>query len=168
MNWTMIGAIGEVLGAIAVVFSLIYLARQVRDSSRQEQRTQYFELNKEAVAFADGIARDPEWANILLRGFQDRSALTSIEIFRFNAGLLGLFRAYEALFLYYKEGGVHEWGAESFRSTMLDIVGMPGVQTYWGDREHWFTNEFRSEVADLIREAVPRMMESYALRSDSG
>jgi hypothetical protein len=163
MNWTMIGAFGEVLGAIAVVFSLIYLARQVRDSSLQEQRTQYFELSKEAVAFADGIARDPGWADILLRGFQDRSALTPNEIFRFNAGLLGLFRAYEALFLYYKEGGIHDWGAESFRSTMLDIVGMPGVQTYWKDREHWFTNEFRKEVADLIGQAVPRMLASYAL-----
>ena len=163
MNWTMIGAVGEVLGAIAVVLTLLYLARQVRDSSRQEQRAQYFQLNKEAVAFADGAARDPEWADVLLRGFQDRSALSSTEIFRFYAGLFGLFRAYEALFLYYQEGGVHDWGAESFRSTMLDIVGMPGVQAYWDDRKHWFSSEFQTEVAGLIELAAPRMLDTYGV-----
>jgi hypothetical protein len=163
VNWTMIGASGEVLGALAVVLSLIYLARQVRDSSCQEQRAQYFELNKEAVAFADAIAGDGEWADILLRGFLDRASLTPTEAFRFNAGLLGLFRAYEALFLYYREGGVHDWGAESFRSTMLDIVGFAGVQIYWKDRKHWFSEEFQKEVAALIAIAEPRMLESYGL-----
>ena len=35
MNWEAIGAIGETVGAIAVVATIIYLARQVRDNSRQ-------------------------------------------------------------------------------------------------------------------------------------
>ena len=32
MNWDAIGAIGEILGAIAVFMSLIYLGRQIRFS----------------------------------------------------------------------------------------------------------------------------------------
>lgn len=34
MNWDAIGAAGEVLGALAVVFTLLYLALQVRDSKK--------------------------------------------------------------------------------------------------------------------------------------
>lgn len=37
MNWEAIGAIGEIIGAIAVVLTLIYLAVQVRQSTRMTQ-----------------------------------------------------------------------------------------------------------------------------------
>ena len=40
VNWQMIGAIGEIGGAIAVVLTLGYLARQVRDSASQDRRRQ--------------------------------------------------------------------------------------------------------------------------------
>ena len=33
MNWDAIGAIGEILGAIAVVETLFYLTRQIHDST---------------------------------------------------------------------------------------------------------------------------------------
>ena len=34
MNWEAIGAIGEVIGALAVVASLIYLASQIRQNNK--------------------------------------------------------------------------------------------------------------------------------------
>jgi len=98
MDWTMIGAVGELLGAVAVVVSLIYVARQVRDSSNAAQRAHYLELNREITNFADGIAREDEWSDIVYRGFIDRSTLTPKEILRFNAGVLGVFRSWEAVF----------------------------------------------------------------------
>ena len=37
MNWDMVGAIGEIVGALAVVVSLVYLAGQVSMSNRLAQ-----------------------------------------------------------------------------------------------------------------------------------
>ena len=34
MNWEAIGAVGEVLGAVAVVITLVYLARQLRENTK--------------------------------------------------------------------------------------------------------------------------------------
>ena len=34
MNWTAIGAVGEVLGALAVVATLLYVARQLEEQGR--------------------------------------------------------------------------------------------------------------------------------------
>ena len=34
MDWNAVGALGEGLGAVAVVFTLAYLAKQVRQSNR--------------------------------------------------------------------------------------------------------------------------------------
>ena len=37
MNWDAIGAIGEIIGAIAVVLSLIYLSVQVKKQSEESK-----------------------------------------------------------------------------------------------------------------------------------
>jgi len=37
LNWQAVGAIGEAIGAIAVVATLLYLARQVRHARREQQ-----------------------------------------------------------------------------------------------------------------------------------
>jgi hypothetical protein len=163
MDWDMIGAVGELLGAVAVVISLLYVARQVRDSSNAAQRAHYLELNREITNFADGIAREDEWSDIVFRGFVDRSSLAPKEILRFNAGVLGIFRSWEAVFHASREDEVLEWGAEGLRSSMVDILGYPGVQAYWADRQHWFSSDFRAEVNLILGSAEPTLLRSYGL-----
>jgi hypothetical protein len=38
VNWEAISAIGQIVGAIAVVISLIYVAREVRSNARETRR----------------------------------------------------------------------------------------------------------------------------------
>ena len=38
MNWEAIGAIGELLSAVVVIFSIFYLARQVRQGTEQTRQ----------------------------------------------------------------------------------------------------------------------------------
>jgi hypothetical protein len=45
MNWDAIGAIGEIVGAAAVVATLFYLARQINDASKQVKMASLAELN---------------------------------------------------------------------------------------------------------------------------
>ena len=50
MNWTAIGAVGEIFGALAVFLSLIYLATQIRQSNNQARSEA---LRIATVAWAD-------------------------------------------------------------------------------------------------------------------
>jgi hypothetical protein len=163
MDWSMIGAVGEVLGAVAVVLSVAYLARQVQENSRAAQSTQYHRINQETISFAEGIAHQNEWSDIVFRGFVDRESLTPPEILRFNAGMLGIFRAWEARFWHAREGGVHDWGAQGNLRMMIDVLGYPGAQRYWHDRGHWFSEEFKAEVDGILESAEPNMLRSYGI-----
>ena len=40
MNWDAIGAVGEIIGALAVVVTLAYLAVQIRASTRETEVNQ--------------------------------------------------------------------------------------------------------------------------------
>jgi hypothetical protein len=46
MDWNAIGAVGEVLGAIAVLLTLVYLAAQIRQANKMAQ----FESTREVMA----------------------------------------------------------------------------------------------------------------------
>jgi len=65
MNWEAIGAVGEILGAIAVLVTLIYLATQIRQhtlATRAGTNSAYAEA---ARAFNMAIANSPELARAM-------------------------------------------------------------------------------------------------------
>ena len=112
MNWDMVGALGELVGALAVVLTLIYLGRQVRQASEEAQRNRFGNLNDEISRVADSWGSEDALSDIVFRGLQDPLSLTPHEAFRFNSSVFRMFKAWESVFQYASEGGVPQWGAE--------------------------------------------------------
>ena len=79
MSWEVVGAIGEWAGAIAVVVTLFYLARQIRHANLTSQA----EAERDWItAWIEGISNlgtDAETANIVQRGMSDYESLTRPE-----------------------------------------------------------------------------------------
>ena len=171
MNWEAIGALGELVGAAAVVLTLFYLARQVREASdeaRQNQvelrRTRYDALNRELTRTSHEWATSSDLSAIVVQGFSDASSLSPTDTFRLYASLHRFFRGLEALFVYSDEGGIHNWGTEGWRVALADFISWPGVQAYWNDRQHWYSEAFRAEVARLKSAPTAVMAEAYERR----
>jgi hypothetical protein len=75
MNWEAIGSLGEVVGAIAVLVTLVYLTLQVRQGNRLMQ-AQYREMNRSAVLEVfDPIIRDGEFAELIENSRKDTASL---------------------------------------------------------------------------------------------
>ena len=172
MDWDAIGAIGEVLGAAAVVVTLFYLARQVREASEESKRNQmelrrsrYDALNRELISASDEWAANSELSDIMLRGFTERDSLDPVEVFRFYSSLHRFFRSIDAFFVYAAEGGVHDWGIERWRTTLADFMTFPGVREYWERRGHWFTDALRAEVT-AIGHGTPAILSKDYTKSD--
>ena len=95
MNWDAIGAIGEIVGAVAVVISVIYLAIQIRIGSsavstnlRDSIYSSFFEWNYQLTA-------DPGFAAMFHRGLQDFNSLSEEEKPRFMHTAYGFFKVFE-------------------------------------------------------------------------
>jgi hypothetical protein len=161
MNWDMISAVAELAGAIAVVVTLYYLALQIRESSKESRRNRWNELHNEISRVADSWGENDGLSDIVYRGFTEYDSLRPQEAFRFYSSLFRLFRSFETLFQYSREGSVHQWGAEGFEKTMTDILGFSGTKIYWTNRRHWYSPEFQEEVDRLMRDARPVMQEAY-------
>jgi len=66
MNWE---AIGEVGGVIAVVATLVYLARHIRHSAEATRIAAYHQAQERLWAVGIAISNDPEMARILTKTF---------------------------------------------------------------------------------------------------
>lgn len=63
MNWEAIAAVGELAGAVAVVVSLLYLARQISQNTRAMRRTAAHEAVDGMLSWFSHALADPDlWA----------------------------------------------------------------------------------------------------------
>ena len=84
MNWEAISAICEVVGSIAVVLTLIYLAVQIRQNTHSDQSTALEGTVNTAIANRQAIYESAEMTNIINRGMRDHEDLDEDELFRFR------------------------------------------------------------------------------------
>lgn len=102
MNWDAIGAAAELLGAIGVIASLVYLAGQIRDSREQtSQNTRavraaaYQQFQEQLRAIMMQALSVPSLEGVVFRGMADPEILNEEEAGRFRWWLIGVFMIYE-------------------------------------------------------------------------
>ncbi|MEM7099014.1 MAG: hypothetical protein AAF541_12205 [Pseudomonadota bacterium] len=112
MNWDAIGAVGEVLGAVGVIVTLVYLALQIRQNSLTTRAEIRQSLAEQQIQFINSRATDP-----FLRGAIDKvysgDPLTGEEAFGVHSHCLAHVRLFENYFAQYKLGSmeVGDWAA---------------------------------------------------------
>ena len=111
MNWEAIGAVGEIIGAVAVVITLAYLAVQVRHS--REATEANTKSLKAAARFESGrywseetirMALSPDMAMIVAAGFEDASQLSDDDRERLIAWYLQHMLMKDALYQQHVDG----------------------------------------------------------------
>jgi hypothetical protein len=70
MNWDAIGAVAELLGAIAVIASLIYLGLQIRASTYQSRAQLFQQVTSEQARVSDAITSEAESYAVWLKMYR--------------------------------------------------------------------------------------------------
>ena len=146
-NWGAVSAIGQVVGAAAVVISLIYLAHEVRSTARATRLESMRSLSDAINQFFRTIAQDAELADFFYRGMHDFGANKGGNLLRFSALVDYMFRIYEDMYYQHLEGRLDPRVWRGFEAIMRDMNAYPGIQAWWGSRSHWFSDQFRKFVA---------------------
>jgi len=131
MNWEAIGAIGEVLGAIGVIASLLYLAIQVRASTRAAVVEAKLESTRLLHKFIDYLIETPELNDIFLRGIEDLECLSEEEYYRFSNMALKAFWFFSAAHFQYRMGTLDEGEFHEPRTVFRYWIHRPGCRAWW-------------------------------------
>jgi hypothetical protein len=146
-----LGNIGDFVGGIAVIITLIYLAVQIREHGRS---TRLAAMQSTMVAAQDVLkllAQDRELSRIFRVGLTAPDELDEDELQRFRFFLFSMLRVHEDMFVQNKEGVIDDetWRArsEAFRT----IFTMPGGRKIWNA-----SNAYRTDYQEWMDSYLDR------------
>ena len=148
MNWVAIGAIGEVIGGAAVVATLIYLAVQLRQSTKGIRAQSYYSVVSGKNALYRELAANKELQRILDQGLAGAEPLSSItDGVRAHLVFYAFMNEFETTYLFYKTGVVEEEIWLRDKAQMAGMIGFPGMINWWSLAKQYFHKDFVGEVA---------------------
>jgi hypothetical protein len=153
MNWEALGAIGEIVGAIAVVVTLGYLAVQIRQNTRTVRASTNHALTVQRNEANYRFGLDPSAAALLLRGARDRDQLDFEERYRHRLLMRAVIGTFEDVYVQFCEGLCDEETWENTKVVLRPVVSEPGFLAWWKKDGEIFKSSFRTEIEALARGA---------------
>ena len=153
MNWDAIAAIGQIVGALAVVLSLAYLATQIRQNTSGIRRGSTADAIAAFREWNYHIIADPSTRQVFIRGTQGIENLSDDETAQFVAFIYNLFKTAELLHFQYISGAMDEGVWAGWEKLLGTYCTTPGSLRFYQERRQLFSPRFREWVDNQEPEA---------------
>lgn len=151
MNWEAIGAVGSILGAIAVLATLIYLSIQIAQTQRIAKLQASQNLNEMFNQSFALVATSPELSRLVHR-LECGEAIPDGDFVQVRAYLQTQLTAWENAHIHATERLYLE--TAEFERGLREFLRMPGVVRAWKFHRSCATENFVRLVDKLISEAA--------------
>jgi hypothetical protein len=153
MNWDALSAIGEIVGALAVVVTLLYLSRQIRQANRQGEIEAFRHTWDNLNQFCDILSESTDQAGIVIRGREDLQCLTPEEALVFEHIHIRLLNTLESWHLQIqrtsKPGAYRDTQLQNLAGIAAGYLGHPGTRQLWAGIGYYF-----EPIQDLVDRAL--------------
>ena len=143
MTLEQLGGLGEFIGAMAVVVSLIYVAFEIRSNSRSTRLAALQTAMESSQRIIELPARDRDLARVIRIGSNDPDSLTEDEYAQYRYWLILSLRSTENLFVQYKAGALdyETWIARA--GTVKWMMDTPGGRRVWASTSNRYLVDFQ-------------------------
>ncbi len=165
MNWEAVGAAGEILGALGVIVSIIYLAAQINANTRTMRANAGFEASHSWATFNEQLAHvgDDELSGMMRVFSEPWDSFSELERARVGLNMRALFQKLEGQYYLYRYDMLDE-GIWSHRARWsAGLLRRPFFQTWWAIEKDQlvYSDEFvraleAVEAIDVSPEALGR------------
>ncbi len=150
-----LGSLGELIGSVATLATLVYLAIQIRQNTAQMRdvsaaaRLGAVEHTVETFSRHRSFLVPEGNAEIYAKGLESYAQLGVAERIRFCAIIEEYFFAYFAMFERTRHG-VYETARWSRTARVAgSLLDQQGASAWWQDRQHLFPAEFIEEIEKI-------------------
>jgi hypothetical protein len=147
-----LGSIGDFVGSIGVLISLIYLAIQIKGSTEAARTSTYQSIVSDFGALNRAMAATPELSSLFVNAMEDFEPLSADEKARMSQLFFVCFHNFENMYYQYRKGYLEDDVWLGWKRLMLTYHSRPGFQSWWSRRSDVFSGSFvdflRSEKLD--------------------
>ena len=150
MNIQDLGAIGEIIGGIAVIATLIYLSIQVRQANVSTHRNMYAQAATATSEFWLALARDYELNETFTSMLRAPGDLGERDLNRAHLVMDSYLSLMESYYLHNKEYG-EQLSQERWGRILSRMLATPGGRNYWKLRRSSFHAEFAQYLDAFVQ-----------------
>lgn len=151
MDLATLANLGEFVGGLVVMVSLVYLAHQVRQNTLSLRTENYARILDRMSKIQSQIAIDRDLNRIVSIGSQDPGTLTPSERIRFTWAMYELIGAGEFMFHQGQDDTLPPDVWERWKATIVWWLSFPGIRAWWAARPSPFSTSFEAFVDEVIR-----------------
>ena len=149
MNWDAINAISQFVSSIAVVFSVLYLAKEVHRSTRVAKVAAQDAAASALRDVTNTFMENAEMSRIWGVGLEDLTTLSPEEQARFFHAAHQFLKALDTIHFHYLSGLMDEQLWDGWQELLRHYIRAPGIARYWELRSQLFSARFRKFAAQL-------------------
>ena len=154
MNWEALGAIAELLGAIGVIATLLYLSRQIENNSKQLEGAATIAVHTYERSLIEGLYDNPQLWEIVKKGNADWDSLTPEE--QSYAGLWNIKETgyWEMAYRLHQQGALNPDVYTAKESYYLEFYQSKGRKKWW-DEHHTLlqSRDFYEDMSAKLKTA---------------
>jgi hypothetical protein len=154
VNWEAISAIGQIVGALAVVISLIYVAREIRSNARAARMASM----DTPIRWLRQLVEHPDLREFYYRGIHDFDSLEGADLVGFGVLMNQLFHIIQEAYYQQADGHLEPRVWQETEVSVRDLIAYPGIQAWWRLLSHWFGEKFVKFIHQMQRTAGPPTM----------
>jgi hypothetical protein len=154
-------SIAEIIGAFAVVISLLYVGFQVNDSASAVRAASANDVNVALQSWYLEIGTDQQTSELFYTALISEEALSNEEEFQFLMMLHGAFLAFQNSYLLAEEGTIDLELREAITAAIVGIKNLPGMGRYWRQRKSYLHSGFADYVDQLLQQEMEVSVDIY-------
>ena len=151
--------IAEILGALGVIASLVFVGWQIRENTVATKAHMHELVTQTYLAWLNSAIANPEaYAAGIQTTEADFSNLSAAEKTCLFGTALGFFKQFELMYVQNRKGIMDRDIWDAWRVYILMYFHQPGIQVWWKARQDAFVPEFR----EFLDSSEPPHMTSFA------
>ena len=150
MNWDALGALAELLGALAVLVTVAFLALQMRQNTKALRS----ESMNSALASTQNwylqMGMNAQAAQVWMKGIQTPDECTQVEYAQFVGQVQAMLISHQATFRLGMQEALDADIRGSLNRILLNIKDQPGFEQFWAERRDQFDAPFRQFIDEIV------------------
>ena len=153
--------IAEIIGALAVVISLIYVGVQVNDSTGAVRAASANDANVAVQNWYMQIGSDQQTSELFYEALTSEEALSNQEEFQFLMMFHGLLLALQNSYLLAEEGTIDVELRQALTNVALGVKELPGWRRFWRQRKSYLHPGFADYFEQLLKQEKIATVDIY-------
>jgi hypothetical protein len=143
-------SLAEIISAIALIISLIYVGIQVSDGTRAVRSASVNEASLAVQNWYLELGSNSQMSELIYRALMSKKPLEDHEEYQFLLGFHSLYLGFQNNYLMSKEGTLDASTRDAFLNVMLAVRDTPGFKRFWRQRKTFLHPEFVSYVDEIL------------------